>query len=148
MKHRAMLFLTYSSGLRVSEVVRLKLTDFDWDRGTISIRQGKGKKDRHTLLSRTAWELVQQYVKLEKPSVWLFPGQYPGTHLHERSLQKVLQKHWHAPASRGRSASTCFDTPLLPIYSKTVLTSGLSKNCWATPTLPPPSATPMSAQKN
>ncbi|WP_435921479.1 tyrosine-type recombinase/integrase [Paenibacillus sp. DYY-L-2] len=92
LKHRAMLFLTYSSGLRVSEVVRLKLTDFDWDRGTISIRQGKGKKDRHTLLSRTAWELVQQYVKLEKPSVWLFPGQYPGTHLHERSLQKVFSE--------------------------------------------------------
>lgn len=59
LKHHAMLFLTYSSGLRVSEGVRLKLTDFDWDRGTISIRQEKGKKDRHTLLSQTAWELVQ-----------------------------------------------------------------------------------------
>ncbi len=90
LKHRTMLFLAYSSGLRVSEVVRLKLTDLDWDRGIISVRQGKGKKDRHTLLSRAAWELVQQYMKSEKPSAWLFPGQYPGTHLHERSLQKVF----------------------------------------------------------
>jgi len=85
-----MLYLAYSSGLRVSEVVRLKIKDLDWERGIISIRQGKGKKDRHTLLSRAASLLVKQYIELEKPSIWLFPGQNRRTHLHERSLQKVF----------------------------------------------------------
>ncbi|MNZ37278.1 Tyrosine recombinase XerD [compost metagenome] len=92
LKHRTMLYLAYASGLRVSEVVRLKLNDFDRERGIIRIRQGKGKKDRHTLLSHAAWELVQQYVQIEHPSEWLFPGQYPGSHLHERSLQKVFSE--------------------------------------------------------
>lgn len=90
LKHRTMLYLTYSSGLRVSEVVRLKLTDLDKERGIICVRQGKGKKDRHTLLSQAAWVLVEKYVKQYRPTTWLFPGQNPGTHLHERSLQKVF----------------------------------------------------------
>lgn len=90
LKHRTMLYLAYASGLRVSEVVRLRLTDFDIDRGTILIRQGKGKKDRYTLLSSAAWELVQNYVKNESPGNWLFPGQIKGKHLTERSLQKVF----------------------------------------------------------
>ncbi|GIP44458.1 hypothetical protein J45TS6_29170 [Paenibacillus sp. J45TS6] len=90
LKHRTMLYLAYASGLRVSEVVRLRLTDFDIDRGTILIRQGKGKKDRYTLLSSAAWELVQNYVKNESPGNWLFPGQIEGRHLTERSLQKVF----------------------------------------------------------
>lgn len=71
-------------------MVRLRLTDFDIDRGTILIRQGKGKKDRYTLLSSAAWELVQNYVKNESPGNWLFPGQIKGKHLTERSLQKVF----------------------------------------------------------
>ncbi|WP_246565308.1 tyrosine-type recombinase/integrase [Paenibacillus faecis] len=114
LKHRTMLFLAYSSGLRVSEAVRFKLTDLDWNRGIISVRQGKGKKDRHTLLSRAAWELVQQYMKSEKPSAWLFPGQYPGTHLHERSLQKVFTEALTRSGVKKKVASTCFDTPLPP----------------------------------
>lgn len=88
MKHRTMLFLAYSSGLRVSEVVRLNLTDLDWVGESFPFGREKAKKDRHTLLSLAA--LVQQYKKSAKPSAWLFPGQYSGTQLHERSLQKVF----------------------------------------------------------
>lgn len=90
LKHRTMLYLTYASGLRVSEVVRLRPEDLDCSRGIITVRQGKGKKDRHTLLSQAAWSLVQTYIRKEQPGKWLFPGQYPGTHMHERSLQKVF----------------------------------------------------------
>lgn len=94
LKHRTMLYLAYASGLRVSEVVRLKITDIDPERGILRVRQGKGKKDRHTLLSQTAWEMIQTYVDAERlpASMWLFPGQQPGSHLHERSLQKVFKE--------------------------------------------------------
>lgn len=75
LKHKAILYLTYSSGLRVGEVVRLRLQDLDKERKTLRIQQGKGRKDRFTLLSENAYEMVQQYVKQEKPELWLFPGQ-------------------------------------------------------------------------
>ncbi|TFE19794.1 tyrosine-type recombinase/integrase [Cohnella luojiensis] len=91
-KHRAILFLAYSSGLRVGEVVRLRLSDFDSERKTLQVRQGKGRKDRQTLLSEAAYEAVQIYVKQEKPGGgWLFPGQALGSHLTERTVQKVFE---------------------------------------------------------
>ncbi len=62
-KHRAILMLTYSSGLRVGEVVRLRLSDIDRERKALRISQGKGRKDRQTLLSDIACEAVQSYVK-------------------------------------------------------------------------------------
>lgn len=95
LKHRTMLYLTYASGLRVSEVVILRPEDLDCSRGIITVCQGKGKKDRHTLLSQAAWSLVQTYIRKERPGKWLFPGQYPGTHMHERSLQKVFTDALH-----------------------------------------------------
>jgi integrase/recombinase XerD len=90
-KHRALLFLIYSSGLRVGEVVRLQLKDLDLERRTLHIRQGKGKKDRMTVLSHSAIEVVQQYIFQTKPENWLFPGQYPNKHLSERTVQKVFE---------------------------------------------------------
>lgn len=92
LKHRAILFLTYSSGLRVSEVVRLRLQDVDQERRSLWIRQGKGKKDRVTLLSDMAYEAIQRYIQLEKPDAWLFPGQTPGRHLTERTAQKIFEQ--------------------------------------------------------
>ncbi|WP_238402943.1 tyrosine-type recombinase/integrase [Paenibacillus mesophilus] len=80
LKHKAILYLTYSSGLRVGEVVRLRLQDIDYDRKTLRIRQGKGRKDRLTLLSEVAFEVVQRCVQQHKPETWLFPGQTEGRH--------------------------------------------------------------------
>ncbi|WP_222125211.1 tyrosine-type recombinase/integrase [Paenibacillus xylanexedens] len=57
-KHKAILFLTYSSGLRVGEVVRLRCSDLDIERQTLIVRQGKGQKDRRTLFSNLAWDIV------------------------------------------------------------------------------------------
>lgn len=91
-KHRAIMYITYSSGLRVSEVVRLRLSDFDRERKTLRLRQGKGRKDRQTLLSDAAYAVVQHYVEREKPQDWLFPGQYEGKHLTERTVQKLFEQ--------------------------------------------------------
>lgn len=88
-KHLAILSLAYSAGLRVSEVVRLRLDDLDRDRGVILVRGGKGRKDRCTLLSDTALTLVDAYLEGVRPERWLFPGSHPGRHLSARSVQKV-----------------------------------------------------------
>nr|WP_017689857.1 tyrosine-type recombinase/integrase [Paenibacillus sp. PAMC 26794] len=73
-KHKTILFLTYSSGLRVGEVVRLCCTDLDIERQTLIVRQGKGQKDRRTLLSSLPWDIVQKYIDEYRPNRWLFPG--------------------------------------------------------------------------
>lgn len=73
LKHRAMLYLAYSSGLRVSEVVRLKISNLDISRSKLFARQGKGRKDRCTMLSNATWKIVQAYILREQPGHWLFP---------------------------------------------------------------------------
>jgi integrase/recombinase XerD len=91
---RALVMLLYSSGLRVSEVVRLRPEDLDGDRGLIRIRSGKGKKDRYTLLSRRALEAVERHLLFhDSPSgPWLFPGERQGRHLSTRSVQKMVSR--------------------------------------------------------
>lgn len=91
-KHRLLLLITYASGLRVSEVVRLKLENFDFDRKLIHIKQGKGKRDRYTILSQVVISFLKEYIRFMEPDEWLFPGAKPGTHITERSVQNVLEK--------------------------------------------------------
>ncbi|MGN7456029.1 site-specific tyrosine recombinase/integron integrase [Paenibacillus pasadenensis] len=91
-KHRAILCLLYSAGLRVSEVVRLRLRDLDLERRTITVRQGKGRKDRITLLSDIARGAVERYVGSGQSGDWLFPGQDGRRHLTERSVQKLFEQ--------------------------------------------------------
>ena len=89
-KHKSILFLTYSAGLRVGEVVRLKVDDIDSDRMLIHIRQGKGRKDRYTILSEVALDMLRKYARVEKPEDWLFPGGKDNSFLTERSVQKIF----------------------------------------------------------
>lgn len=89
-KHKAVLMVAYSAGLRVSEVVNLKINDIDSERKQIRIEQSKGKKDRYTLLSDKALETLRAYFKLYKPHVWLFEGA-AGAQYSVRSLQQILQ---------------------------------------------------------
>lgn len=91
-KHRALLFVVYSAGLRVSEVVRLKVKDIDSDRMMIHVRQAKGKKDRYTILSEITLSVLRSYFKKVRPDTWLFPGGKEGDHLSERSVQKLFEK--------------------------------------------------------
>jgi len=69
---------TYAAGLRVSEVVHLRLPDLLSDRGQIRVVQGKGHKDRYTLLSPRLLEELRSYWRLYRPNDWLFPSRvYP-----------------------------------------------------------------------
>ena len=73
LKQRTMLMVTYSAGLRVRETARLKITDIDSKRMMIRVDQGKGNKDRYTLLSPVALEILREYWKEYRPKEWLFP---------------------------------------------------------------------------
>ena len=91
-KHRMMLALIYSCGLRRGELLHLKPTDIDSNRKLVIIRQAKGKKDRIVPLSEKILVLLRQYYKLYKPSVWLFEGQQKGQQYDERSIASVLKQ--------------------------------------------------------
>jgi len=91
-KHRALLMLLYSAGLRVGEVVRLRPADLDTERGLLRVRQGKGRKDRYTLLARRAVEAVELYLAAFPTEQWLFPGAREGRHLTTRSAQRVVRR--------------------------------------------------------
>jgi integrase/recombinase XerD len=94
LKHRTMLMLAYASGLRVSEVVRLRIEDIDGDRGLVHVRAAKGKKDRFTLFPDSLRGQLGAYwreYRLGK-SGWLFPGQTASRHLAERSIQAVVER--------------------------------------------------------
>lgn len=91
MKHRVMLSLIYSCGLRRGELLNLVPSDVDSKRGLLIIRQAKGRKDRIVPLSLKTIDLLREYYKLYRPKVWLFEGQNSGEPYNERSLQMVLK---------------------------------------------------------
>jgi integrase/recombinase XerD len=89
LKHRAALMTAYAAGLRVSEVVALKVADIDSQRMVIRVEQGKGCKDRYVMLSPRLLILLRTYWKTGRPKEWLFPGAQPNQHLSARTLQAV-----------------------------------------------------------
>jgi len=91
-KHRLLLMLVYSSGLRVSEVVALKREHIDLSRKVIYVRLGKGRKDRSTLLSEKAAHFLEEYFAFYGIEKWLFPGQPSSHHLSIRSAQYIFDK--------------------------------------------------------
>jgi site-specific recombinase XerD len=90
LKHRALLMASYSAGLRVSELVNLKIRDVDSKRMMIYIRGAKGKKDRLVPLSKRLLETLRQYVSTYKPKEYLFEGE-GGALYSTRSAQEVLK---------------------------------------------------------
>ena len=91
-KHKAMLSLIYSSGLRCGELISLKLNDIDSKRNLVIIRNSKGKKDRVVPLSSKILEVLREYYVSNKPQTYLFEGQFSGTKYSDRSLQLVLKQ--------------------------------------------------------
>ena len=89
-KHRLMAFLLYSSGIRVGELVRLRVADLDPERHLVHVRRGKGGKDRYTLYSDAAVQAVERYVAFAEPGEWLFTGARNGRPITARSVQKVV----------------------------------------------------------
>jgi integrase/recombinase XerD len=91
-KHKTMLSLIYSCGLRRGELLNLKPADIDSKRGIVIIRQSKGKKDRIAPLSPKILEMLREYYIGYKPKTWLFEGQNNNTKYDERSLSNVLKQ--------------------------------------------------------
>jgi site-specific recombinase XerD len=91
-KHRLLLMLAYSSGLRVSEVVVLRREHIDLQRKTVLVHSGKGRKDRYTLLSDRAANFIKDYCTVYGINGWLFQGQPAPHHLSVRSAQNIFEK--------------------------------------------------------
>jgi len=92
LKHRVLLKTIYSAGLRVGEAIRLKAEHIESDpsRMVIRVEQGKGNKDRYTVLSRNLLHELRVYWVEYTPEYWLFPGQKPGTHINSVSVSQIL----------------------------------------------------------
>ena len=90
-KKRALLMTTYGGGLRVSEVIRLQVTDIDSQRSMIRVR-GKGDKDRYTLLSKRLLEELRAYWLIDRPRPWLFPRGRPGQPLNHNTAREMFNR--------------------------------------------------------
>lgn len=91
-KHRSIIMLLYSSGMRLSEIAALKITDIDSKLMRIKIVQGKGAKDRFTILSQQVLMELRAYYLIYKPKEYLFNGYQPGKRYSMRSIQHLVQK--------------------------------------------------------
>jgi len=91
LKHKAALMLLYSSGLRLHECLTLKPMHIESDRMKVRVEQGKGKKDRYTVLSRRTLDTLREYCREYKPRNWLFEG-WEGKHYSARSLALIVAK--------------------------------------------------------
>jgi site-specific recombinase XerD len=115
--HRTLLMTTYAAGLRVSEAVRLKVTDIDSGRMMIRIEQGKGRKDRYTILSQRLLTELRGYYRKYRPELWLFQGRNPKHYLCIGTAQKIYYRAKEkAGIKKGKGIHTlrhCFATHLL-----------------------------------
>lgn len=91
LKHKTLLALIYSAGLRISEAINMKLKDIDSIRMLIHVKNAKGKKDRYTLLSEKVLLLLREYYLVYKPKEYLFEGQFGGMY-SSRSAQIILKQ--------------------------------------------------------
>src|ERR1700674_6020299 len=91
LKHRTALMTAYAAGLRVSEVVRVKLTDIDSGRMLIRVEQGKGGRDRYIMLSSQLLVVLRAYWREARPEHWLFPGQDESRPLDASVLQAACR---------------------------------------------------------
>jgi len=117
LKHRAILMTLYSAGLRIGEVTRLKVSDIESGRMMIRVNEGKGLKDRYTLLGERNLEMLRRYWKAYRPLEWLFPGRNASDPVSISAIQRVFKTSL-AKAGIKKKASVhtlrhCFATHLL-----------------------------------
>jgi integrase/recombinase XerD len=93
LKHKCILMTIYGSGLRLSEIASLKVSDIDSKNMRIFVEQSKGKKDRYALLSHSNLSMLREYWKQYKPKYWLFEGMEKGSHLTGRGVQDMFKKY-------------------------------------------------------
>jgi len=117
LKHRALMMTIYSAGRRLSEAAHLKVIDIDGKRKMIRVGQGKGNRDRYTLLAKATLSLLREYWVAYRPKDWLFPGRYKDRPIGLRTIQRVFEQSLQK-ADIGKPASVhtlrhCFATHLL-----------------------------------
>ena len=112
-KHKAILTVLYSAGLRLNEVIQLRVEDIHSDEGFIFIKGAKGKKDRKTILSHYLLKLLRQYYINHKPAYWMFEGasggQYSATSVSKifrRAVTKAKVNAWATPHTLRHSFAT------------------------------------------
>lgn len=100
LKHRVLLKTIYSAGLRVGEAIRLKPEHIESDpsRMVIRVEQGKGRKDRYTLLSGQLLDELREYWRKYSPKTWLFPGQKSDAHITSTAVSAVMYAAKKKPA--------------------------------------------------
>lgn len=117
LKQRVLLMTAYSAGLRVGELVSVKITDIDAARMTIRVKQGKGGKDRYAILSQKLLTELRTYWKRYRPSIWLFPNRAKNGPLSRNEAWHIFnQAKKRAGIKKGRGIHTlraCFATHLL-----------------------------------
>ena len=125
--------LIYSAGLRVGEVVKLKPEDIDSRRMLIHIKGAKGRKDRYTILSETALDVLRKYWREYKPQKWLFEGARKDRYISARTVQHIME---HACTVTGiHKDNRCIHcaTALLHIYLRVAWIYDTYKNCLVMP---------------
>ncbi|GGD99975.1 integrase [Planktosalinus lacus] len=112
-KHKAILYTIYSAGLRIGEVIRLRVKDVRSDDGFLFVKDSKGKKDRHTVLSPLLLDLLRTYYKVHKPSYWLFEGQDGGQYsatsiqqIYRKAVKETGSNPWSTPHTLRHSFAT------------------------------------------
>jgi site-specific recombinase XerD len=117
LRDRCLLMAAYSAGLRVDELIHLKLSDIDVERMMIRVEQGKGKKDRYTILSQRLLGELKKYKQTYQPVSWVFFGQNRNEPLHISAAQKIYNRAKHKSGiEKGKGIHTlrhCFATHLL-----------------------------------
>ncbi len=112
LKHKAILSLGFSCGLRVSEVINLKIEDIDSKRMIVHIKNSKGRKDRIIPLSPTLLEILREYFKSFNPTLYLFNGQFKNTY-SSGSCNKIVKKYlgstYHFHQLRHSMATTLLE---------------------------------------
>jgi len=90
LRDRTAMEIAYAAGLRLGEVLHLKLSDIDSGRMILRVEQGKGRKDRNVMLGPALLETLRAYWKQYKPRVWLFPGKHPDRPLDPSLIQRAF----------------------------------------------------------
>jgi len=116
LRDRCLLMTAYATGVRVSELVRLKVSDIDSERMMVKVEQGKGRKDRYTILSQRLLEELRSYWKEHRSPIWLFPNRKGGS-ISIDYAQRIYNWAKHkAQIHKGKGIHTlrhCFATHLL-----------------------------------
>ena len=122
-KHRAMLTIMYSAGLRRMELLQLKPGDIDSERMLIKVKQGKGRKDRYTLLSTKALELLRLHYRLNRPKIYLFePNGRAGRQISHRTVDHIVKQS----AKRAKITKTVSCHTLRHSFATHLLEKGVS----------------------